>query len=507
MRVRSEPGGRRLAGAPWTGARRARPPLPCLVAAALLALVGVGVGASAATAAAGPRVVLFAPHAYQVFQRDATGLAGVRVTGRLIGMGGSVQVRWASKSWVRAACSPAGRFGVTLPARPAGQGRVVVRATRRHSVAAVVPFVGIGDLYVIAGQSNASGRGQRLNRAKHPTLKAGLFGNDDHWGPLVDPTDGAAGQVDLVSKDPDAAGSVWPLVATRLMRREAVPVAFIPCSAGSTTIAGWQRSAVDPSSPQTLFGSMVRRVRAVGGRVRAVLFWQGELDARLLTSRSAYAARLARLAVDVREATGAPLVPAQIGDFTFTRWTAEGIDAIRLAQEDVLLAPQPAGGLVPGPLLYDVDLSPGWHPVTDAQSAAIADRWTAAVRAGVLGVDSARPPLLLGAAYDGATTVTVTFAVGGGALTSGAVGGFVLRAAGLPVALVGAEAMPPDRVVLRLQEAVPVASWADLTLSLGSGRDGAGAAVPVESSAWRLPPWPFVAEPVAPPEPGASPPL
>ena len=385
MRVRGEPGGRRPAGAPGRGARRVKRPLPSLVAAGLLALVAVVLGASAATAVARPRIVLFGPHAYQVFQRDATGLAGVRVIGRLIGMRGSVQVRWASTSWVQAACSRTGRFGVTLPAHPAGQGRVVVRAARRHSVAAVVPFVGIGDLYVIAGQSNASGRGERLNRAWHPTLKAGLFGNDDRWGPLVDPTDGAAGQVDLVSRDFDAAGSVWPLVATRLMGREAVPVAFIPCSAGSTTIAGWQRSAAHPSSPRTLFGSMVRRVRAVGGRVRAVLFWQGELDARVRTSRSAYRSGLARLAVEVREATGAPLVPAQIGDFTFVRWSAEGIDTIRLAQEDVLLTPQPAGGLVPGPLLYDIDLAPGWHPVTDAQSAAIADRWTAAVRAGVLG--------------------------------------------------------------------------------------------------------------------------
>ena len=116
-----------------------------------------------------------------------------------------------------------------------------------------------------------------------------------------------------------------------------------------------------------------------------------------------------------------------------------------------------------------------------------------------------RPPLLRGAAYDGATTVTVTFAVGEGALASGEVGGFALRAAGLPVALAGAEAAAPDRVVLRLQEPVPASSWATLTLSLGSGRDGAGVPVPVESSAWRLPAWPFVGAPVAPPQPAAGP--
>ena len=93
--------------------------------------------------------------------------------------------------------------------------------------------------------------------------------------------------------------------------------------------------------------------------------------------------------------TGAPLVPAQIGDLPFgSWWTAEGVDTIRLAQQDVLLAPQPAGGLVPGPVLYDIDLAPGWHPETDAQSAAVADRWTAAIRTGVLGADPARSPVL-----------------------------------------------------------------------------------------------------------------
>jgi len=173
----------------------------------------------------------------------------------------------------------------------------------------------------------------------------------------------------------------------------------------------------------------------------------------------------------------------------------------------VLLALRPAGGLVPGPPLYDIDLAPGWHPVTDAESAAVADRWTAAVRAGVLGAEVVRPPLLSRAAYDGATEVTVTFAVGEGALASGEVGGFALRAGGLRVALAGADAVPPDQVVLRLQEPVPASSWATLTLSLGSGRDGVGVPVPVERSAWSLPAWPFVGAPVARPQPVASPPL
>jgi hypothetical protein len=458
-----------------------------------------------ASSPSAPRVEIFSPSAYQVVQRDAAGWADIVVTGRLIGVSGPIQVRWSTRDWVQTACSKSGWFRVRMRACRQGQGSVVARSARRHLVAATVPHVGVGDIYVIAGQSNASGRGKHLNHAANPVLKAGLFGNDDRWGPLADPTDGAAGQVDEVSRDPDAAGSIWPLVANRLMRREAVPVAFVPCSTGATPLSTWVRDRVRPWSSKTLFGSMLRRVHAVGGRVRAVLFWQGERDARSLVSRSDYAAGLAGLAADVRLVTGGPLVPAQIGDVPLSVWAVVGVDAIRMAQEDVLLAPQPAGGLVPGPVLYDIDLAPGWHPETDTQSAAIADRWTAAIRTGVLGADSARPPVLLAAAYDGVTTVTVTFRVDAGSLVPGAASGFVLRAAGTSLALTGAEVVPPDCVVLHLAEPVPWESRAGLSLSLGSGRDGAGARVPKESSYWHLPAWPFVDAPVATPQAAGTP--
>jgi hypothetical protein len=479
------------------GFRRRWIPAGVAVALAVMAVVCSSASAApAATASVAPHIVVFSPRAYQVVQRDAGGWADLTVTGRLVGIRGPVEVRWPPRRWFRAACSPAGRFRVTMPACWGGQAKIVARAARRHGVTVTVPYVGVGDVYVVAGQSNASGRGARLNRVAHRRLKAGLFGNDYRWGPLVDPTDAVKGQVDSISRDWDAGGSIWPLVATRLMGREAVPVAFIPCAAGATSLAEWERSGAEPLSRRTLFGSMIRRVRAAGGRVRAVLFWQGESDARRLTTRSEYASLLAQLAADVRAETGAPLVVAQIGDIPLGSWTVEGIDAIRMAQEDILLAPDPAGGIVPGPVLYDIDLKPGWHPETRAQSAVVADRWTAALRSWVLGADAARSPVIVRAVYDGATTVTMEFALAGGVLAPGAAGGFALRTPDGPVALTGAEVVPPDSVALRLAEPIPYTSQARITLSLGSGRDGAGAPVPVESSAWRLPAWPFVGVPV-----------
>ena len=90
---------------------------------------------------------------------------------------------------------------------------------------------------MIAGQSNASGRSPNLFSYSSPTLRAAMFGNDDRWKDLRDPVDSAKGQVDGVSQDNCAGGSVWPDVATTLFARTGVPVAFVPCARTSTPIA------------------------------------------------------------------------------------------------------------------------------------------------------------------------------------------------------------------------------------------------------------------------------
>ena len=191
-----------------------------------------------------------------------------------------------------------GAFALRLGARPAGQETLQVRsASRDPTSSSAAAYVGIGDIYVVAGQSNASGRGTSPNWYTHPVLQAPRSSATTIAGRSSStPVDDAAGQVDRVSADPLAGGSVWPLLATELMAAEDVPVAFVPCAKGTTSIRLWMEDAAAPHSRRTLYGSMLRRVRAVGGRVRAVLFWQGEADARKFTSKEEYAAALRRLA-------------------------------------------------------------------------------------------------------------------------------------------------------------------------------------------------------------------
>ena len=437
----------------------------------------------ASQAVAVPRLTVTSPRPFQVIQRGPSGTADITVRGSAVGAGPRVQVRWGAGVWVSAPVAADGAFRVVLRGRPAGQGTLTVRSQTTPSVSSSVRFVGVGDVYVVAGQSNASGRGTLDTRYEHPLLRAVLFGNDDRWTNHAEPVDSPVRQVDDVSRDRPAHGSVWPLVATSLMAAEPVPVAFVPCALGTTSIYAWLPDPIRPFSRATLYGSMVRRARAVGG-VRAVLFWQGEADARAQVSQAAYGAALSDLAARVQADLGVPLVAAQIGDYD-TRYTAAGVNGIRLAQEDVWRQ----GTAFAGPVLYDIDLHGRVHFTQPSELQEAARRWAASILSCIGRLDVPVGPKLIGASYDDWLTVSLSFAVPGGELRPGPAAGITLQVpGGDPVAFQYAAVTGPSTVSVYLFS--PVTE--PLVVSLGSGREAAGKPVPVEASSWELPALPFV---------------
>ena len=449
-----------------------------VVAAALFACA-LGAQSAAATS---PRIVIRTPHAWQVVQRDGSGEADIVVSGRCVGVGGSVRVSWGDRrTTVR--CDRAGWFTARLEDAPAGQATLRVWSARRPGVVGSRREVGVGDIYVIAGQSNASGRSRTLYSYSSPTLRAAMFGNDYRWKELHDPVDSAAGQVDTVSMDRPAGGSVWPEVATELLAGEGVPVAFVPCPRTSTPIALWQRDLRTERSNGTLYASMARRVAAVGGRVRAVLWWQGERDARILTPPSVYKASLSRLADDVWRDFRAPMVVAQIGDYG-SAYTDAGIDVVRLAQQRAWARPH----ILQGPVLYDIDLHGEVHFVKPDDVSAAARRWAAAILRSVLHRPAGRTPHLVLAVREGdAVILTADSPLAADADVSG----FVVRSNGRRLPILSASA-DGDTVRLLLGESAE----GSLAVSLGEGRSAAGAAVPTDTSTWHLPMLLFVKHPV-----------
>lgn len=155
------------------------------------------------------------------------------------------------------------------------------------------------DVFIIAGQSNASGRGTSNQVWSHATLIPLMYGNDNRIKKLADPTDSPTGQADAVSSDisPAAAGSVWPLVATDLMATTGRATVFVPCAKGGTSITQWLPGA-DHQDRTTLYGSMVYRTlqAAQYGTLRLAVWWQGETDALAGMSQATYNAHLDTIA-------------------------------------------------------------------------------------------------------------------------------------------------------------------------------------------------------------------
>lgn len=315
-------------------------------------------------------------NSYQVFQRTGTGNADIPIEGTYSGTPESIEARWNNSDvWTTLSIDDAETFSGTLVNQSQGQGTLEVRFSNDPLIESSIEYVGVGDIFIIAGQSNASGRGVTLNTYSHPSLKAGLFGNDDVWKELSDASDSHIDQVDEVSIDYIAAGSVWPLIATDIMEVENIPVAFIPTAQGGTRIIQWQPSA-DHSDPLTLYGSMNRRINAVGGKIKGILFFQGESDAQMNTTQMDYEDLLNNYVNTVAsDFPGVSVIVGQIGQANF-----DELDAIRAAQINV--ANSNINAYI-GPATYDINLSDEegdtLHYKSDNDIQEFARRWFMAV--------------------------------------------------------------------------------------------------------------------------------
>jgi hypothetical protein len=133
-------------------------------------------------------------------------------------------------------------------------------------------------MFILAGQSSMSGRGDipGSGQATHPRVFA--LGNDYRWRLAREPVDDPKDQVDPVSKDPDAGfGPSMAFATTLLQERPDMAVGLIPCARGGSSIYQWQRNL----SENSLYGSCLKRARAATtmGEVAGILFFQGEADA------------------------------------------------------------------------------------------------------------------------------------------------------------------------------------------------------------------------------------
>lgn len=159
----------------------------------------------------------------------------------------------------------------------------------------------VGDVWIVAGQSNAQGCGLLKDAAKpHPMVRA--FYMDDRWRAAKDPIHNMWAAIDPVHPTlaggpalPNTVTGVGPGVAfgQEMHRRTGVPQGLLACSHGGTNMAQWDPS-LKKLGGESLYGATVRRLVKNGGKIAGVVWYQGESDA-LDNAVDVYTAKMKRL--------------------------------------------------------------------------------------------------------------------------------------------------------------------------------------------------------------------
>lgn len=223
------------------------------------------------------------PTAYTMHQRGAS-TGSIAITGTYSGLqSGGIEASFNGGAYQTIAATPTGgTYSGTLSGQAVGQGTLSVRFVDSHGTVATKSTVGIGDIYLVIGDSNHSGRA--TTSTVQPSSNNGLvaieYGRDNTWKPLQESTS-STGSFD----DPYGQGSYFGALATLIMNNAAVPVAFVPGAQGSTTLTQWS-DTTHGNNPYWLYGLALTQAQRAGGVCKAVLCLLGTNVDALDTSGS-----------------------------------------------------------------------------------------------------------------------------------------------------------------------------------------------------------------------------
>lgn len=419
------------------------------------------------TSPGAPRVL--EPVPYRVYARDAAGLATIPVRVEGASAGATVRLTNASGATapVEVACTVTdGVLTGELRSVPTGGPYTLTVAGQS------VPGILVGDIWVIAGQSNGEGCGKLID-LEQPTPQVNAYCMDDCWRNAEEPLHWlleATASVHWMGREDREAAIPWDRAmreqgagyglpfAKHLVDAVGVPIGLIPSAHGGTSMDQWSPELRDQGG-ESLYGAMLGRIAAVGGTVKGILWYQGCSDAWGLEAANAYTDKMRALVAAVRRDTGIadlPFLYVQLG--RFYQWEApaelvQGWDIVREAQRTLEAELAPAA-VVPA---IDLALDDAIHVGTQGlkqlgRRLAEAALVVAYGKAGALGPRPGTPVL-----SDGRRHVTIPFTGVTASLTETArVAGFRLLAGEKAIRIDGCR-VTGDRqgVEFRTEEPIP----------------------------------------------------
>ncbi len=180
----------------------------------------------------------------------------------------------------------------------------------------------VGDLWVLAGQSNMEGVGDLVDvETPHPLVHS--FQSREAWAAAEEPLHwlgesprpihhvlwGMPMPASPAPRDGSRLkGSGLGLTfAKTLAEATGVPIGLIPSAHGGTSMQQWEPSRKNMGGG-SLYGATLERVRANGGKVAGILWYQGESDANM-SDAPHYEARMTALIQSFRADFGQPDLP------------------------------------------------------------------------------------------------------------------------------------------------------------------------------------------------------
>lgn len=226
----------------------------------------------------------------------------------------------------------------TIRVPEGGWYRLEVRSSKSlDEIASVEPF-GVGEVFLVAGQSYATNTNDERLSVQDPMKRvAAKKVGENIWQVANDPQP---------APDGSDGGSIWPALGDRLVTELNLPVGFVNVAVGGTSSTQWL--------PE---GSLYPRLEAAGksvGSFRAVLWQQGESDVIEKTTVEQYVINIERIRRTAVDAWGfEPVWLCALSTHHPTVYNdPEGEGRIRMALQQLWTRP----GFGPGP---DTDILKG----------------------------------------------------------------------------------------------------------------------------------------------------
>mgnify|MGYP001770747660 FL=1 len=274
---------------------------------------------------------------YQVLQRGGDDRAEVNVVGVCrpetegVVEAQILKVDEVVRDWVAVGSAQDGRWRASLHLQTGGPYTLRFRLNHQPEEVAEIREVLVGDLWVLAGQSNMEGFGDLVDvEQPHPLVHS--YTMAESWEIAREPLHWLCCAIDAVHNPNgvvpgDEQHAEWHRTrnkgaglglsfAKAMVEATGVPVGLVPCAHGGTSMTQWSPDLAHLEGG-SLYGSMLRRFRAVGGKVKGMLWYQGESDANP-NDAPLFAERFTRFIERVRADFGDPGLPfyyVQIGRF------------------------------------------------------------------------------------------------------------------------------------------------------------------------------------------------